>query len=200
MKIVWNKNPLKSTVELSEAEKEAFRLKVRVSELEEAVGMAEAYLDQAGDSEYFSPEKAKACLDRVQQDGSELEMYLDLLRELEDGTHCGDCTCVPSSCLKCHAEGILGIETTKGLRQHAAHYISGAFGRDGERTIDEALDNLANHTPVRSGGWLDLPQDQFDANVETWKKQAKSAHKWLLEYRDTKLRAAFTPSRPPSST
>lgn len=190
MKIVWNKNPLKTTVELTEAEKEVFRLKVRVSEMEEAVGMAVFYLNPAeSKSKYYSPQKAKLHLDRVQKDDPEEDMYVEMLRELEGGYHCGDCTCVATSCLKCHAESILGIDTTEGLEKHAAHFIDGAFGRDGERTIDEALDHLANHAPARSGAWLNLPQEQFDANVETWKKQAQSAHKWLLRYRDTKLKA-----------
>lgn len=190
MKIVWNKNPLRTTVELTEAEKEVFRLKVRVSEMREAIGMAVFYLNPAeSKSKYFSPEKAKLHLDRVQKVDPEEDLYAELLQELEGGYHCGDCTCVATSCMKCHAEDILGINTTDGLGKHAALYIDGAFGRDNERTIDEALDHLANHTPVRSGAWLNVPQEQFDANVETWKKQARSAHKWLLRYRDTKLMA-----------
>lgn len=190
MKIMWNKNPLKTTVELTDAEKEVFRLKVRVSELEEAVGMAVFYLDPSeSKAKYYRPEKAKLHLDRVQREDHEEDMDADLLRELEGGYHCGDCTCVATPCLKCHAESVLGIDTTEGLEKHAAHHIDGAFGRDGERTIEEALDHLANYKPVRSGAWLNLPQEHFDANVETWKKQAQSAHKWLLRYRETKLLA-----------
>ncbi|MCV9964906.1 hypothetical protein OIU34_23720 [Pararhizobium sp. BT-229] len=190
MKINWNKNPLRTTVELTDGEKEVFRLKVRIEQLEDAVGMAALHLEEDGKRrKYFRPEKAMAHLQRVQKDDPDDEYCADLLHELESGYHFGDCTCVPTSCAKCHAESLLGIDTIDGLRKHAAHYVDGAFGRKDERSIDEAIQSLADHVPVRSGAWLELPQEQFDANVATWKKQAEEAHEWLTRYRDTRLNA-----------
>ncbi|MBY3433566.1 hypothetical protein HFN89_05335 [Rhizobium laguerreae] len=188
MNIKWHENPLRTTVELTDNERERFRLKLKIDEYEEAVGMAALYLDEKGDqAKYFSPETARRYLARVQKEEFENEHYDDFISEIESGYHCGDCTSAPSSCAKCYAEGLLGIDTIPGLKHDVALYIDTAFGRDENVGIDEAIRRLKSYEPVPSGGWLELPPEKFAANVDHWKKQARAAHKWLVDYKRSRL-------------
>jgi hypothetical protein len=88
--------------------------------------------------------------------------------------HVGDCTCQPCSCLKCHAEACLGIDTTPGLTRHMAHKIAGAFDRKPEPTLEEAIIDLAGD------GRLNL----WNACLPQWRKDVRLAHAWLVKYRN----------------
>lgn len=188
MKIVWDKNPLNTRVELTDPEKEMFILKARLERIEDVVGMAALCLDEDGPMRaHFNPKLALSYLSSL-EDNEDAEDYCKaLFHELEKGSHCGDCTCVPSSCIKCHAEELAGVDTLNGLRKQTAMYVERAFGKDGERTIDDAIAVLADYSPKRLGAWLDRPVEEFEANVDGWKKQAVAAHAWLVDYRDTRL-------------
>jgi len=208
MKITYNKNPLKTTVELDDHEKEVFRLKIKVKELEEDLSSASIYLDPKNASwvmnstprrpqghtlETLIEEVRKDYLDMDYMFGEKgeehsLDKRVDMLLEhyLEElmGWHVGDCTCVPCSCSKCHAESILGIDTIKGLGKHSAYKVDSAFGKDNEKTIDEALESLRNYDPKPTGpGWDKL--GGYEQYVPRWKAEAASAYEWLLNYRNT---------------
>src|SRR6185369_3125953 len=43
------------------------------------------------------------------------------------GEHSGDCVCFPCSCVKCHAESLLGVDTIPGLGKHSAYKVGAAF-------------------------------------------------------------------------
>ncbi len=189
MKINWHQNPLRTTFELSEAEKEAFRLKVRLELMEEAMAEAAFLLDRDESREHFSPDRALKELRAAlpDDDGREPprvhQQFVMLLHELENGRHCGDCTCRGISCGKCRAEQILGVDSTEGLGNHAGYQIDAAFGQNDERGIDQAIELLAAYDPVRGGLWLSLPEEDFTSNIPAWKAQAKTAHDWLVNYR-----------------
>jgi hypothetical protein len=188
MNIKWHENPLRTAVELTDEDRELLRLKLKIEEYEEAVGMAALYLDEEGDAaKYFDPGTARRYLARVLKEGFENEHYGDFIRELESGRHGGDCTSASGPCPKCYVEGLLGINTIPGLRSNAALYIDEVFGRGDDVGIDEAVQRLRDYEPVRNGGWLQLSQDKFDAHVERWKEEARDACGWLVEYKRDKL-------------
>jgi hypothetical protein len=184
MKISWHQNPLQTTISLTEQEKELFRLKVIAAEMEENVGMAAFHLDASDrDKGYFDPEQAMRYLGYAQDADVGDREYRLYLSELEQGVHIGDCTCFPASCAKCHAEYILGFSTISGLGKHAAHKVYGSFSIDGI-TIHEVIRRLEKYEPVRSGAWLDMPEEAFTQHLPRWKAEAQSAVTWLKTYRD----------------
>lgn len=194
MKIIWNKNPLRTVIELDEFEKKEFWYKIKIKELEEIVTtghftlshhewhnkaikprtleetVAEAMRELDPSYVYNEGESEGKGIDaRVQ------ELFEYYMADLA-GPHVGDCTCVPCSCTKCHAEDILGINTIKGLGKHSAYKVDSAFGKNNERSIDEALEHLKNYVPKADwAGW--------EAHADRWTKEAKAAYEWLLAYR-----------------
>lgn len=184
MKIIWNQNPLKTTIKLDGQEKELFRLRVIASELEENVGSAAFYLQNSDEHEYFKPEEAYRHLGYATDLDLGQENYVFYLSQLETGTHIGDCTCMPVSCSKCHAEYILGVDTIVGLGKHSAHKISGAFSAEETRTIHDVIEQLRIYEPIRSGAWLNMPEEAFTQHVPRWKAEALNAVNWLVAYRD----------------
>lgn len=217
MKITYTPNPLRTIIELDDHEKEVFKLKLKIEQLEEDIFAAAYELDPknanwtmssshrhpngrtqeeliAGvlsdhlDTSYLYSEgeyKGRGLDARVDE---LFGYYVDDLR----GSHAGDCTCVACSCTKCHAEGMLGIDTIKGLEKHAAHKIQAAFDyREGDewktRSLDEVLEILRTYEPgkpspeseaawAKAGGW--------EQHVPRWTKEAKAAYEWLLNYRN----------------
>ena len=198
MKITYNKNPLYTTVELDENEKKEFWYKIKIEEMTNLLFEAHFY----SDSERFDLERVKRAVDpeyylkegHKGKDGEKtkldeecdvrLKAYLDDLR----GCHVDDCTCVPCSCSKCHAESLLCIDTMPGLGKHSAHKIDAAFGKDNEKSIEQAIESLANYNPY-------LPSPPKDAKVweklggyeqyiPRWNKEAKAAHDWLVNYKN----------------
>jgi hypothetical protein len=178
MKITYTPNPLRTIVELDEHEQEIFKLKIKISELEEAMGSASLYLDpkNAGwimnksprrpdghtleslieevrkdylDMDYFYTDETPSGIDKRVQ-----ELFEHYIEELK-GSHIGDCTCFAMSCSKCHAESKLGIDTIKGLGKHPGHKIQSAFSyKEGdvwkERSLDEALAILGGYDPKQT--------------------------------------------------
>lgn len=188
MKINWNKNPLHTTIDLDEHEKKELWYRIKIEEMEERLYGAHFSLQEG---KYFDLERARSevnadfyCTDDKspldKRCDEMLSYYLDELQAV----HAGDCTCVPCSCSKCHAESLLNIDTIKGLGKHSAYKIDSAFGKDNEKTLDEALQSLANYQPVRSESWLKYPQEEFDKHIPRWTQEAQAAHTWLKQYKD----------------
>jgi hypothetical protein len=211
MKITYKQNPLATTIELDEREKKELWNKIKIKELEEILVGASMYLRE--DDKWFDLQKARDEIDlsyifsdELDENGKNIrskidkccdEMlgyYIEALME----THSGDCTCFPCSCIKCHAEDLLEINTTKGLGKHSSRKILYAFNdkdnhSKGEnhwietpRSIDEVIERLKNYDPKpkpksnegweKFGGW-----EQY---VPRWIQEAKLAHDWLLNYKN----------------
>jgi len=181
MRIIWNPNPLLTAVELDDADKKLLWHQMKVHVLEERISEADFDLD---------PEHQKWCRDAL-KDRCPVDFVAEAQKSLDypficgdekrnDKTfdeyiteradvyaaelllgHSGDCTYVPCSCLKCHAEAMIGVDTIPGLGKHEASYIGSAS--DG-RTIDEAIVYLRH------------------AHVPRWIEEAKRAHAWLVAY------------------
>jgi hypothetical protein len=209
MNIIWNKNPLDTIVELTDHEKEIFKLKIKIHELEEDLGTAAVYLNPQNATWVMSkcPSRPNGhtieslideVLDRYlnmaymygegEHKGKGLDKRVDDLFSyyMDDlaGTHAGDCTCVPCSCTKCAAESLLGIDTIKGLGKHSAYKINMAFGKN-ERTLDEALEYLKSfkvEPPTENlEGWAKV--GGWEQHVPRWEAEAKAAYEWLLQYK-----------------
>lgn len=116
MRIIYTQNPLCSYFEMSEQEKEEYKVKLYnylVEDYEETEETATKWTEH---------------------------QYPYFIEALTSGeSHWGDCTKVATSCTKCHAEDALGTSSTEGLK--CFHYISSAFGKD--TTLDEAIESLS---------------------------------------------------------
>lgn len=176
MKITYTPNPLMSVVELDDVDRGHLKTGIMSDRLFDLVVRAQHFLREG------NVDHVAKILDEIDQ----LEEYIERRvpeyeAELRQA-HLGDCICVPCSCTKCRVEYHVGINTLAGLNKHTAHKIAGAFGgasgADGNITIEQALESLANYDPKP---W---PQDRelWDSCMPRWKEEAAAAHAWLLRY------------------
>ena len=183
MKITYTPNPLRTIVELDEREIELFRLKLKLEEYEDMIFSAHHALTRRlkgmGSLKAITVEQAVEeatkeldpnywCEDDNQLDKRVQELLEHYLAALK-GRHIGDCTRMPVSCSKCHAELVLGINTINGLNSTVGYRIAGAFDyMEGnvwkERTFDEALASL---TDPAARAWLTNYRDEQD---DIWHK------------------------------
>lgn len=180
MKITYNQNPMRTTVELDEREKKEFWYKLKIEQLEWKLHGGRFYLCPEFDSYNVSRAKEELTYEEAELDKYVDEMCNYYVNSLLD-IHLGDCTCVPCSCDKCHAESLLGIDTIKGLGKHEGSKVFSAFdmkpgGVDG-RTLDEAIVCIEQYKP--SADW-----EGWEAHAERWEREAKNALEWLKAYRD----------------
>jgi hypothetical protein len=181
MKIEWNENPLKSVIELDDRDKEVFRLKVKIKMLEEVIGTAWVYLkddDSKRDKEYAIQQLHDAAFtdDFEEEVDQQYEWYLHALSE----PHCGDCTCVPATCMKCLAEDIAGVNTIKGLPKHSATYFQSST-----KSIDEMLEHLSQPTDrTARKGFEKYTKEQYEALCQGWDKHREYARNWLRKYKE----------------
>jgi hypothetical protein len=194
LKILWAQNPLLTVVELDEFDKEILWHRLKIERLEGCLaqghfGLTVKFnewrkstcngwsLDVAVDEALRDMGYDYVCGD-TQRNGKSFDVEIDELTEacvaeLAMG-HSGDCTCVPCSCDKCHAETLVGVNTINGLGKHEASYIAGAF--ESQRTLDEAVAHLTDYEPKNVPEW-GLP------HVDRWREETRRAHEWLLAYR-----------------
>lgn len=191
MKIIYNENPLKTVVELDAHDKEVFWLKIKIEELQDRLFDVHFHLE--ADSSHFDLDQARKAADPeayIQEDDDKkltLDTRVDMLFEsfIKEllGEHCGDCVCQPCSCLKCHAESILGVETLSPRPgKHVLMKIGGSFGKG--RTLAEALDYLKGHVidRVKPEGWTSYTQEQYEKFLPSWEDQQRRAYEWLKGY------------------
>lgn len=155
MEIRWTPNPLRTVVVLNDADRWWLR---------EAL-----VLD---------------CPSDVESEPSWANRFYAALEDALRDIHVGDCTCDPCSCLKCHAEAYLGIDTTPGLNKWLGHKIADAFDTKPERTLDEAIAVLANYAPAPSFPMWEDKMDLWNSCLPSWREEARQAHDWLIRYRD----------------
>jgi len=190
MRIIWSPNPLATVVELDDHDRQIIRLRLEINRLKESMGQAHFDLEpemrewhNKNVKERTLEEAVTAALVHLDVERVEERLdkdVVDYANELS-AKHSGDCTCVPCSCLKCHAETLMGIDTIAGLGKHEASYIDGAF--ESGRTLDQALDHLKDYRPTKSKGWEKFSDEEFQAHIPRWVEEAKRAHAWLEKYR-----------------
>jgi hypothetical protein len=208
MKIIWKPNPLATIVELDEFDKKLLRQRLEIEDLKERNFSAHFELDPESRAWHNKEIKERSLEEAVtsalkkldvsyvqgdEKRGTEPKLYSEHLDEEFDlyvkelsAKHCGDCTCVACSCLKCRVEELIGVDTIKGLKKHAAYKIDSAFdtqtGSDDPKILlDRALSTLRNYNPVKPESWSG-GNESFQVHVPRWLSEAKEAHDWLLAY------------------
>lgn len=187
MKITLKENPLFSTVELTDHEKEILMLKVEINDLDEHLGMAHLYLEK--DGQFFDIEKARrevkiAGLD--DQDASKRQVRLQeqtdhLIAALTD-RHVGDCTCVPCSCAKCYAEQLVNADTLgSDASKYTLNYVNIAFNGDGVTICEQAIQHLKDNPPKSTADWM-------TPHIERWTVSHSDAIRYLERHAE-KLKA-----------
>jgi len=198
MKITYKPNPLDTVIELEPHEVEILKLKLEIDELQNAICAGWMHLNDK-DEKWYDPKKARDELDHEYWYSDKFKARIQELADhyVEElkSTHCGDCTCVPMSCSKCHAEYIIGSDTLKVngvyVGKHSLYKIDAAFNKN-TRTIDEAIESLENpdyswdKVPADSG-WRKYEDGQqaYEKHIPRWKEECKHALNWLKSYRDT---------------
>lgn len=190
MRIIYNENPLRTVVELDAQDREVLWLKVKVEELQDKLFDVHFHLTEP---QYFNVTTAQKAADPekyIKEDDQEktpLDERVDMMFEyyvksLAD-THVGDCTKVACSCLKCRAEGILGVDTlTPSPGSGALHAISGAFGKN--TTLSEAIAYLKSYRvdATKPDSWKHSAQEEYASHIKRWEKQASDAYEYLRQY------------------
>lgn len=113
MQIKWTHNPIASVVTIDKSDEERIRLVV-TKELMESDDYGFA------DVEIMT------------------RYYINSLRDI----HCGDCTAIPCSCVKCCAEDALKIRTTKGMSKSIGFWLMRIYDDKPEWTIHQIIDSL----------------------------------------------------------
>lgn len=186
MRIEYHQNPLRTKVFLDEKDKDLFLLKIEQEVLFEALYSVHYHL-----SKRETPDIERAKMEASLVDTGYSNYIADLLdaytQDLLQG-HIGDCTCVPCSCSKCHAEHILGIDTIEGLGKHLAYKIDSAFSReDGSpRTIDEAIEQLDIPLSENPNEHYKKHPEMYKQYLPKWQKERIAARDWLINYRTTR--------------
>jgi hypothetical protein len=187
MKIEWDINPLKSKIFLDNKEKEIFRLKIQIDKMLEVTSSAYhslgGYTKKEPNVENAIKELRSILYNKnseeedIRVSDAELEVFIDDLQS----KHIGDCTCVAASCVKCHAEDLLGFSTIKGIGKHSLRQIDGAVEKYGN--LDDAIIYLENYNPgPRPDTWS--KSIDYDKYVPGWVIDAKNAASWLTRYKE----------------
>jgi hypothetical protein len=192
MKINWNPNPFFTTVELDERDKEQL-LKVYQCEKYEDLFCDLSYQEKYH-PETYTFEYVKEKLKKWEKICN-LEVTSDEFKRLEyylEDIHGGDCTCVPCSCMRCHVENLLGIDTLEGCGKHLAYKVDGAFSflnettgkREYHKDIDKAIACLADMSVYDEKPNPDNFPGGYDKWVPKWKAERQQAHDWLVAYKE----------------
>lgn len=158
MKINWNQNPLLTTVELDDHDKEKLKLKRTIEHI----------LDEIGSVIFSKNSDQKDDHSRLEK-LYDYEVSDDYIKEYENylqESHCGDCTCVPMSCVKCYVEDLMDISTIKGCGKHSLYKIDAAFHSQENCTIDQAIEDLRKDKPygVKPESWEKHTQEEYESH------------------------------------
>lgn len=186
MKIHWNENPLKSTVELNNRDREHILAHIQIEAYEEILCDLDLWLQQKIKTD-DEPTLEKVH-EKIRGWGEICNMTIEhedvrAYEEYLQMSHGGDCTCIPCACVKCLAEEALGISTIEGLGKHSASKIMGAFSDD--RTIDEAIERLEKKPSYeKPEAWKGFTQEEYEKHIPRWEREREAAAKWLKTYKE----------------
>lgn len=189
MKINWHQNPFKTKIEIDDRDKERILLAHQNEEYSNILcdlnlELNGKYNRQALTDLEVIKEKVGAWgeICNLKVDSDEIKAYFYYL----DTEHLGDCVCVPCTCMRCWVESMLGIDTLNGLGKHEASNVQGAFGKDGERTIDEALEELKipYSYETRNSVWDKYPREEYEKHIPRWNREREYAVQWLQKYKE----------------
>jgi hypothetical protein len=174
MRIIYEQHPLKSKVELTEADLVSMRAKLKLEEVYNAIFDAYYKADDLAKVKESLEDLINSEEDPESKINKRVEQLMSYyVDELVLGyEHSGDCTKVCCSCTKCAAEDSLGINTLAGLK--GLHYITGAFGKD--TTLDEAIESLSKEA--------EYTEEWHKPHIERWTKERKAALESLIWYKD----------------
>lgn len=197
MKIIYHENPLRTVVELNEHDRQVLWLKIKIEELKDKLFNVHFHLTEG---EYFNIASAQYSSNPdnyIQEDNQEkvaLDKRVDSIfkiyvQELA-GWHSGDCTCVACSCMKCHAEEALGVDTLKPFPgKHVLVKVDGAFcsyenGKKQIRSLSEALVHLRDRKIPRQkpDTWNKTSQEEYEKHIPRWEKEQALAYEYLKNY------------------
>jgi hypothetical protein len=186
MKINWNENPLNSTVEIDDSDREKILLYIQNESYSDILCDLNLWLNREirkedeptieKIQEKIRPWGEICNMDISHEEVKAYEEYLQM-------SHGGDCTCWPMTCVKCLAEDALGISTIKGLGKHSASKIMGAFGENG--TIDQAIERLEQKPSYqKTEAWKSFTQEDYEKHIPRWENEREAAIKWLKAYKE----------------
>jgi len=157
VKIIYTQNPLNSIVDLDTFDKKYLRLKVEKENLEDVVFSIKFYLTK----ENYNLQRALSEAEDCNLYTEEREQYLNTLFDeyvsALNGSHTGDCVCIPCTCLKCLAEEMLDIDTTgPGFSKYVGSYIHRVFANTNTNTCKDAIEIVENEKPIYDSSSEDM--------------------------------------------
>lgn len=186
MDIQYTVNPLACRIILNDYEKRILQLQIQLEDYRDELYNAYFHLATPKTHSLHNPDRGIADLilwEKLETEGLssyEKEHYEECYKALT-GIHIGDCTCFPSSCFKCHMEGLLDINTISGLSKHMGHTLYRAFLK--HNTKSAVLEYL--NRPYT----LD-PNDGYDGDktwwtremIDGWNVTRLKTIDWLINY------------------
>jgi hypothetical protein len=184
--IVYTENPLAQKILIDEKEREILRLKIRVEDLEDKLCSISNILDSKKSEYEKLTESRQECnifdsADKEKEYNAFIEKRLQEYDRELTREHGGDCTSIPCSCMKCHAENFLGVDSLGEISNSSAYRILDAFNeRSGNcKTCEEAIIYLKEHPP--------LVNSEYAAHRERWIADHQKAIEYLEKYQKEKL-------------
>jgi hypothetical protein len=197
MKLIYKQNPLDTEIRLSREELEILRLRVQNEHLFNYITFPwheteSEFKDQEEKDNFFkrSLQDFKVIRDWLYKEGDFVEgsnfTTEDLIKYL--GTsHEGDCTNVPASCIRCHLETHLGINTLDhvGNRYHRSIFrrvystwnIETQAHDIPEKTIDAAIAAIEERNQY-------ITKERYPEHHELFLNRNIEAAKVLREYKE----------------
>ena len=176
MQINWNQNPLRTQVILDDNDKEKLFLRLKIDHLLGVSRLTRLKLVKG------NVEEALRTLKHINPSNCDLEEKVSSLIDTLLDIHCGDCTCVATSCEKCYAEDLLRIDTIKGLRKYSGYILDGMFKKHPH--ISDVLNDLKE--PIvyeKTHKWKIFSNEQFEKFSRGWADDRKATFKWLEQYK-----------------
>ena len=185
MKINYHPNPFLTTIEIDDRDKRMLLASYQNEQLSDLLCDLRLQLKGGyGGAPLTDIEDIKKIVDKwadiinLEVDSEEIQYYISYL----NSEHMGDCICMACSCIRCMVEDMLGINTLANLGKHSARKILGAFGKDGNNTIDEAIISLESAQDYsKPDTWPDSVG--WDIHIPRWESERESALKWLKSYK-----------------
>ena len=175
MKIIYAQNPLATRVELDDNDRKTLATNIRIDEMQNLICELGFFAEEG---EHFDIERVRTSYKNYLSTSDEsLENRVKMrVKECEEellSTHCGDCTCVACSCMKCWSEQFLEIDTTKGLGKHEGSIIESVFRNKTISCKDAII--------VLEEGAIQMPAKNAQHHVK-WLQDHLSALEWLKAY------------------